>query len=101
MLARISGFAIRRPAAVILVWIVVVAAGFVVGVGVFGRVVSDVGTVPGSESDLGERHLKQAAPAPETITAVFSGRPADDPALRADVAAAIADVRGIPGVASV
>jgi RND superfamily putative drug exporter len=101
MFRTISGFAIRRPAVVIVVWLAVVAAGFGIGTGVFSRLVPDVGTVPGSESDQAQERLADAAPRPETVTAVISGPPADDPALRGDVAAAVDEVRAMPGVAAV
>jgi RND superfamily putative drug exporter len=101
MLTGISGFAVRRPIGIIMVWLVVVVAGFGAGIGVFGQLTSDVGVVRGSESDRAARHLDRAAPAPDTITAVISGRPAGDPQLRADVAAAVADVRAMPGIAGV
>jgi RND superfamily putative drug exporter len=101
MSRRFSGLAIRRPALVIVLWIAIVGAGFGVGVGVFQRLVSDVGTVPGSESARAAARLDAAAPEPGSITAVVSGRPASDPALRSSVDQAVADLRSMPGVADV
>src|SRR6266545_734935 len=101
MIRTISGFAIRRPVVVVVLWIAVVAAGFGVGVGVFERLVPEVGTVPGSESQRAEQRLEDTAAGAETLTAVISGRPASDPSLRASVAAAIADVRAMPGIDAV
>ncbi|HEY8472923.1 MAG TPA: MMPL family transporter [Natronosporangium sp.] len=98
MIRTIAGFSIRRPVVVILLWVAVVAAGFGIGTRVFGELVGDVGTVPGSESDRAEERLDAAAPRPATLSAVFTGRPVDDPALRQQVAAAIEDVRGLPGI---
>jgi RND superfamily putative drug exporter len=101
MIRTIAGFSIRRPVVVVLLWAAVVGAGFGIGIRVFGDLVPTVGTVPGSESDRASERLAQAAPRPATLTAVIAGRPADDPTLQASVAAAIDDVRAIPGVADV
>jgi RND superfamily putative drug exporter len=84
-----------------VIWLAVMGAGFGVGGGVFERLVSEVGTVPGSESARAADRLVDAAPRPETITAVISGRPVGDPALRQSVAAAVGAVRAVPGVAEV
>jgi putative drug exporter of the RND superfamily len=101
MIRTISGFAIRRPLIVVVLWIAVVAAGFGIGVGVFDRLVPEVGTVPGSESQHAELRLEDTVAGAETITAVVSGRPAIDPSLRASVAAAIAELRAMPGIDAV
>jgi RND superfamily putative drug exporter len=101
MVRRISGFAARRPLLVVVMWLAVVVAGFGIGGGVFGRLVGEVGTVPGSESGRAAERVDAAAPRPETITAVISGRPAGDPALRRSVASAIGATRAVPGVARV
>jgi uncharacterized membrane protein YdfJ with MMPL/SSD domain len=101
MIRTISGFAIRRPLIVVVLWIAVVAAGFGIGVGVFDRLVPEVGTVPGSESQHAELRLEDTVAGAETITAVVSGRPATDPSLRASVAAAIAELRAMPGIDAV
>ncbi|MGX7673614.1 MMPL family transporter [Plantactinospora sp. DSM 117369] len=97
----ITGYVIRRPVVVLLLWLAVLVGGFGVGVGVFDRLVSDVGGVPGSESDVAEQWLADAPPEPVRITAVVTGRPATDPAVRASAAAAIAEVRTMPGIAEV
>ncbi|MFF5262834.1 MMPL family transporter [Actinomadura viridis] len=101
MIRTISAFAVRRPWLVIAAWLAVVGAGFGVGTGVFDRLVSDVGTVPGSESGRAERLLERAAPRPESLTAVITGRAAGDPAPRQGVASAVAAVRAVPGVTEV
>jgi putative drug exporter of the RND superfamily len=97
----VSGFAARRPFVVMAVWLAIVGIGFGIGTGVFGRLVSDIGTVPGSESHSAASRLEKATPRPETLTAVISGRPAGDTALRQSVATAIGRVRAVPGVAGV
>src|SRR5262245_2944207 len=101
MSRALTGFAIRRPVVVLLIWTAVLVAGFGVGIGVFARLVPDIGTVPGSESTRATERLDAAAPEPGRLTAVISGRSSSDPALLADVRAAIAAVRALPGVASV
>jgi RND superfamily putative drug exporter len=101
MIRTISGFAIRRPVVVVVLWIAVVAAGFGIGVGVFERLVPEVGTVPGSESQRAEQRLEDTAAGAETLTAVISGRPASDPSLLASVTAGIVEVRAMPGIDAV
>ncbi|WP_116947796.1 MMPL family transporter [Jiangella endophytica] len=95
MLRSITGFAVRRPLVVILAWVAVLAAGFGIGTGVFDRLTSDVGTVPGSESAQAEDRVDDVAPRPDVITAVIDG--ADAAALESG----LADVAALPGVASV
>ncbi|MFC5751808.1 MMPL family transporter [Actinomadura rugatobispora] len=101
MIRSVSAFAVRRPWVVIVLWGAVVFAGFGIGVGVFGRLVGDVGTVPGSESSRAEQRVERLAPRPESLTAVITGRPADDPRLNREVSAALAAVRAVPGVTGV
>jgi RND superfamily putative drug exporter len=97
----VTRFAVRRPFVVIAVWLAIVGAGFGIGGGVFGKLVPDVGTVPGSESDRAASRLAEAAPRPETLTAVISNPSVDDPALRRSVAATLGQVRAVPGVTGV
>ncbi|GIG87060.1 MMPL family transporter [Plantactinospora endophytica] len=101
MLGLITGYAIRRPVVVLLLWLVVLVGGIGVGVGVFERLVADVGGVPGSESDVGVERLAEAPPEPVRLTAVITGVPATDPAVRASADAAVAEVRTMPGIAEV
>jgi RND superfamily putative drug exporter len=101
MIRTVSGFAIRRPLVVIVLWIAVVAAGFGIGTGVFDRLESETGTVPGSESQQAEQRLADTAAGAETLTAVISGRPATDPSLLASITAAIAEIRTMPGIDAV
>jgi RND superfamily putative drug exporter len=100
-LPAIPRFAVRRPFVVIAAWLLLVGVGFGIGTGVFGRLVSDIGTVPGSESARAASRLEKAAPRPETLTAVISGRPDGDPALRRSVASALGRARAVPGVSGV
>ena len=90
MIVLLTRWSIRRPVAVVLLWLAAVAACFAVGIGVFDRLVSDVGTVPGSESDRAQTLIAGAGPRPITLTAIVYGGPAP-----------IADLRAIPGVIAV
>jgi RND superfamily putative drug exporter len=86
---------------VILLWLTLVGVGFTTGTRVFDRLVSDVGTVPGSQSERAAALVSEASPEPPSVTAVILGPPDTDTALRATVATAVADVRTLPGVAEV
>ena len=101
MLAALTRWSIRRPVLVVVLWLAAVAGSFTVGIGVFDRLVSDVGVVPGSESDRGYTLIGQAGPEPITLTAIVHGRPSSDPAVRTAVDAAVTDLRTIPGVVAV
>ncbi|MCF2529145.1 MMPL family transporter [Yinghuangia soli] len=89
----------------LVVWAVVAVGGFALGSAVFGRLDPAVGIVPGSESDRAAATLERldnaAGAGSETITAVVSGRPADDTRFAEQVRAAADRVRALPGVASV
>jgi RND superfamily putative drug exporter len=101
MLAAVTGWSIRRPVIIVVVWLALVVAGFAVGVRVFDRLVSDVGTVPASESDRAWSLAAQAGPEPVVLTAVVYGRPAGDPARQAATTSAVTDLRRLPGIARV
>ena len=85
----------------VVLWLATVAASFTVGIGVFDRLVSDVGRVPGSESDRADTLIGQAGPEPIELTAIVHGRPAADPVVRSAVDTAVTDLRAIPGVLAV
>jgi RND superfamily putative drug exporter len=101
MTTSLARFSVRRPVIVLLIWLAVVGAGFTVGVGVFERLVGDVGVVPGSESDRASDLDEALAAEPEQITAIVSGIDAADPAVTAAIDRVSADVRAMPGVAEV
>src|SRR5687767_13126535 len=102
MLSVFARLSVRRPVLVVVVWLTAVAGSFAVGVGVFDRLVSDVGHVPGSESDRASDLVDRAdGPRSFSLGAIVYGPPVTDPALIAAVDAAVADVRGMPGVVAV
>jgi len=101
MLTSVTGFAIRRPRIVLAAWILVLVAGFGIGVGVFGRLTADINSGSGTESARGHDRIATTGPERSALTAVVHGKSADDPAVRSQVDAAIADVRAIPGVVEV
>ena len=98
-LAAVTRLSIRWPLFIVVAWLVVVAGCFAVGSGVFIRLQTDVGVVPGSESDRAHTLLRNAGPQPVELTAVVHRRSTTDATMRDAVAAAVADLRRIPGVA--
>jgi RND superfamily putative drug exporter len=96
MLTWLSRWPVRRPVVVVVLWLAVVAGSFTVGIGVFDRLVTDVGLVPGSESDRAYTMIADSGPQPVTLTAI-ARTTADHPA----VASAVAELRTTPGVLSV
>lgn len=101
MVRRLATACIRHRRSMLAAWVLVLLIGIASAPVLFGRLSSDVGTAKGSESQRVVSFLHRAAPSGDEINAVVEGRPADDPALRWDVTAAAADIRRIPGVASV
>lgn len=101
MFAAIPGWSIRRPVPVVVLWLVAVVLAFTTGIGVFGRLVSDVGAVPGSESDRAATLSSRAEPESVSITAVVQGQRAAGPTIQIATDAAVADLRRMPGVAQV
>ncbi|MDI2127768.1 MMPL family transporter [Yinghuangia seranimata] len=94
-----------RSWVVLVVWVVVAVGGFALGSAVFGRLNGSVGVAPGSESDRAAARLADLDAASgaggSSVTAVIAGRPAADPRLAAEVTAAAARIRALPGVAAV
>jgi putative drug exporter of the RND superfamily len=101
MLTSVTGFAIRRPRIVVVAWILVLVAGFGIGIGVFERLTGEISSGSGTESARGHDRIAATGPERSALTAVVHGKPAGDPAVRSQVDAAIADVRAIPGVVEV
>ena len=101
MLSTLARAATRRPLTVILLWVLFLLLGFGLGTGVFGRLSDNVPEVPGTESERAAQYLDRVDPTGESITAVVAGTAVSDPGLREQVERAVADVRGIAGVAAV
>jgi putative drug exporter of the RND superfamily len=101
MTTSLARFSVRRPVLVLVIWLAVVGAGFSVGIGVFERLVGDVGVVPGSEADRARDLRDTVAPEAESITAVVAGVDVADPAVLGAVERVGADVRAMPGIAEV
>ncbi|WP_329332615.1 MMPL family transporter [Streptomyces sp. NBC_00663] len=101
MLSTLARTATRRPLTVIALWVLFLLLGFGLGTGVFGRLSDNVPEVPGTESEAAAEYLDRADPSGDSITAVVEGTAVTDPTLRAQVEQAVADVRGIAGVAAV
>lgn len=81
----VSRWSIRRPVFVVVLWWAAVVASFAVGVGVFGRLVSDVGAVPGSESERAHRLIGRAGSEPIELTAIVHGAVAAQQRARVEV----------------
>ncbi|MFI6654057.1 MMPL family transporter [Streptomyces sp. NPDC050523] len=101
MLSSLARAATRRPLTVILLWVLFLLLGFGLGTGVFARLSDNVPEVPGTESEHAAQYLDRTDPTGESITGVVEGAPVSGPALRRQVERAVADVRGIAGVAAV
>ena len=106
MLRNAAELAIRRPRTVVAVWAVVLVVGLGLGGSVFGKLGGLGANVPGSQSQVTASRLDKLDPGADTIdglvTSSTAGRViAADTGLRSRVAAAVADLRSIPGVAQV
>ncbi|RPF37708.1 RND superfamily putative drug exporter [Streptomyces sp. TLI_185] len=101
VLSTLARAATRRPLTVILLWVLFLLLGFGLGTGVFGRLSDNVPEVPGTESERAAQYLDRVDPTGESITAVVAGTAVSDPGLREQVERAVADVRGVAGVAAV
>ncbi|MBT8226593.1 MAG: MMPL family transporter [Dactylosporangium sp.] len=99
MLRALVGYPQRHPKRVVLSWIALVVAGFVVGIQVFSSLNTDVGRVPGSASAQASAELRRLDPKPPTLTAVVSGQPVAD--LRSTLDPVLTELRTTPGVTTV
>ncbi|MEO3752716.1 MMPL family transporter [Streptomyces sp. B6B3] len=101
MLTAFARTATRRPLTVLFLWLLLLLLGFGLGTGVFGRLTDTVESVHGSEAERAEELLESVDPTGESFTALVNGTDVRDAGLRAAVDRAVADVRGIDGVAEV
>ncbi|MBO0891155.1 MAG: MMPL family transporter, partial [Acidothermales bacterium] len=98
MLAALGRFCHRRPRWILLVWLVVVVAGFGLGSHVFDRLADTRYAPPGSESVRGDDLLTHAAGQGDQIVVLLDGHRVGDPRLRRAVEHAVGDVRTRPYV---
>ncbi|WP_457028223.1 MMPL family transporter [Kitasatospora sp. P5_F3] len=99
-LAALGRFCHRHRRWVLGLWAVVLLLGVLIGGRVFESSVSTT-SAGGSESAAGTAAVAAADPARGAVTAVVDGAPVSDPAVKAAVTAATAEIGGLPGVASV
>ncbi|HEX8134278.1 MAG TPA: MMPL family transporter, partial [Actinomycetes bacterium] len=98
MFAGLGRFVYRRRLLVALAWVVVLAVGYGVGSEVFGRLGSGSGLRGDSESVVVADLLGRLGGGASQLTAVVDGRDAADPAFRAEISRAAADLAAVPGV---
>jgi RND superfamily putative drug exporter len=96
--AAIGRFTYRRRLLVVLAWLGVLVAGALFGSRVFAHLDSGNGLRGDAESVATLRRLNQATGSGTEVTALVDGRDVHDPALRASVAAAVAELRRRPEV---
>ncbi len=101
LLRSLGNLSVRRPITVILAWLAVLLVGILIGSGVMNRMNGGVSSVPGSESNRAGQTIDDLYRPDDTITAVITGEPANTPALRKQVASAVADIRKFSGVGNV
>ncbi|MER7176016.1 MMPL family transporter [Streptomyces mesophilus] len=99
MLSALARVATRRPLTVILIWLLLLVAGFGLGTRVFGDLEGSVEVVEGSESQRTEELLDRLSTEGASIQAIVES--GDLPGLRSEIREAAADVRELPGVADV
>jgi putative drug exporter of the RND superfamily len=96
--AALGRFVYRRRLLVALAWLAVLGVGFGFGGQVFGRLASGSGLRGDAESVLVSDLLARAAGSGAGITGLVDGREVADPAFRAELDAAVRDLRATPGV---
>ncbi|MEU3793672.1 MMPL family transporter [Streptomyces fructofermentans] len=101
MLTTIARASTRRPLTVICLWLIFLLLGFGLGTGVFGRLSDSVPEIPGTESERAAEYLDGTDPVGESVTAVVGGTDVSAPRVRAQVEAAVADLRDLVDIAAV
>jgi putative drug exporter of the RND superfamily len=96
--AGLGRFVYRRRLPVAIVWVVVLAVGLGVGSQVFSRLGSGSGLRDDSESVVIADLLGRLGGGDTELTGVVDGRDAADPAFRAEISRAVADLEAIEGV---
>ncbi|MFJ2582677.1 MMPL family transporter [Kitasatospora aureofaciens] len=98
-LAALGRFCFRHRRWVLGFWAVVLVVGVLIGGRVFEGSVAGASSA-GSEADRGGAVVTAADPARGVVTAVVDGKPVNDPAVRAAVTKATAEIAALPGVSS-
>jgi RND superfamily putative drug exporter len=96
--ASLGRFVYRRRVPVALAWVLVLGVGLGVGGEVFGRLGTGSGLRDDAESVVVADLLSRAAGGGSGINGLVDGRPADDPAFRAEIVEAVDDLEAIDGV---
>jgi putative drug exporter of the RND superfamily len=96
--ASLGRFVYRRRVPVALAWVLILGVGLGVGGEVFGRLGTGSGLRDDAESVVVADLLARAAGGGSGIDGLVDGRPADDPAFRAEIADAVDDLEAIDGV---
>jgi RND superfamily putative drug exporter len=96
--AGLGRFVYRRRLPVTFAWVVVLAVGLGFGSEVFARLGSGSGLRDDSESVVVADQLARLGGSATELTGVVDGRDADDPAFRAEISRAVADLEAVPGV---
>ncbi|MFJ8209237.1 MMPL family transporter [Streptomyces sp. NPDC096033] len=99
--ARLARICVRRHLLVLTAWLLLAGAGLAAAGPVTARLDRRPWSVAAHESVRADRLLDAARPYGGQVDAVLSGLPADDPALRRELAAARRDLTAVPGVHTV
>ncbi|MEZ0089000.1 MMPL family transporter [Streptacidiphilus sp. EB129] len=98
--AAMGRFCYRHRRWVLALWAVLLVGGLLFGTKVFDAAAPSAAAA-GSESATGSALLAASNASDHTLTALVDGRSVDDPAVKAAVTAAAADLTRIPGVSAV
>ncbi|MFF7989756.1 MMPL family transporter [Kitasatospora xanthocidica] len=98
-LAALGRFCFRHRRWVLGFWAAVLVVGVLIGGRVFEGSVAGASSAT-AEADRGGAVVAAADPAKGTVTAVVDGKPVGDPAVKAAVEKATAEITGLPGVSS-
>jgi hypothetical protein len=94
--ASLGRFVYRRRVPVVLAWVLLLGVGLGVGGQVFGRLGSGSGLRDDAESVVVSDRLSRVGGGGTGISGLIDGRPAGDPAFRAEVNAAVKDLEATP-----
>ena len=101
MMAALGRICARRRWPVLGAWLVLAAAGLVLGGGVLDRLTTTGNLSPQAPSQVADRRIAQVQPEGPVIVAVVGGREVYDQPLVDEVTAVTAEVRQLDGVAGV